>query len=102
MNAYSGLVASYRESAFNPKPVGAVRLPHTAVALRNKLDDAWEKSVMSGYSTEDDSAGFALANDPRTRAAQLPFSEYALRSLGPRAWTRRCSPHCARLAARLA
>ena len=65
---------------FRPKPAGDIRFPPEIVKLRDELDDALAKAVMTGRSTEDDSAGYALTNDAETRQKQLAIREYALRN----------------------
>jgi hypothetical protein len=55
---YIGLPGeSYRALAFNPAPVGDVRFPKAATALRQELEKAWANAVMTGHATEDDSEG---------------------------------------------
>jgi len=77
--AYIGLPGeSYQALAFNPLPTGDVRLPKDAVKRRDELDNALERAVMNGHSTEDHSEGYALTNDPKARKAQLAMRDYAL------------------------
>jgi hypothetical protein len=77
--AYIGLPGeSYQALAFNPSPTGDVRLPKDAVKRRDELDDALERAVMNGDSTEDHSEGYALTNDPKARKAELAIRDYAL------------------------
>jgi hypothetical protein len=76
---YIGLPGkSYEALAFNPAPTGDVRLPKDAVKLSEAMDDAWNNAVMNGHATEEDSAGYALTNDPNARKAELALREYAL------------------------
>jgi len=76
---YIGLPGkSYQALTFNPAPTGSVRFPKAAVKLSGELDDAWSSAVMNGHATEDDSAGYTLTNDPRTRKAELAIRDYAL------------------------
>jgi hypothetical protein len=76
---YIGLPGeSSQPVVFNPAPSGDVRLPPEVVKLREQFDDSWEEAVMNGRSTEDDSAGYTLTNDPATRKKQLEIREYAL------------------------
>lgn len=77
--AFIGLPGeSYQALAFNPLPTGNVRLPKDAVKRRDELDDALERAIMNGHSTEDHSEGYALTNDPKARKAQLAIRDYAL------------------------
>jgi hypothetical protein len=69
---------SYRELTFNPVPTGSVRFPRSAVKLSDDLGAAWEKAVMNGRATEDDSQGYTLTNDPKARQTELAMREYAL------------------------
>jgi hypothetical protein len=76
---YIGLPGeSYQAITFNPPPTGNVRFPKDAVKLQQQMDDALEHAVMHGHATEDESEGYALANDPRARKAQLAIRDYAL------------------------
>jgi hypothetical protein len=76
---YVGLPGeSYEVLAFNPAPTGGVRLPKDALKLGQDLDHAWASAVMNGRATEDDSAGYALTNDPKARKAELALRDYAL------------------------
>jgi hypothetical protein len=76
---YIGLPGeSYVALAFNPAPTGDVRLPNDAVKLSEAIDDAWTNAVMNGHSTEEDSAGYSLTNDPKARKAELALRDYAL------------------------
>jgi hypothetical protein len=78
---YIGLPGqSYQPLNFNPAPVGDVRLPKPAVALRDEMDKAWMNAVMKGHATEDDSEGYTLTNEPKARKAELAIREYALRN----------------------
>ena len=77
--AYIGLAGeSYQALAFNPLPTSDVRLPKDAVKRRDEMDDALERAVMNGHSTEDHSEGYALTNDPKARKAELAIRDYAL------------------------
>ncbi len=76
---YIGLPGpSYEALAFNPTPAGSVRFPKEVVRLRQQLEDAWVSAVMHGHASEDESAGYALAGDPKTRKVQLAMRDYAL------------------------
>jgi len=76
---YIGLPgASYQELVFRPAPTGAIRFSKDAVKLSDAMEDASMSAVMHGHSSEDDSEGYALTNDPRTRKAQLALRDYAL------------------------
>jgi hypothetical protein len=77
--AYVGLPGeSYQELAFNPAPTGDARFPRDAVKLSDAVDAALERAVMDGHSTEDDSEGYALSEDPKARKAELALRDYAL------------------------
>jgi hypothetical protein len=76
---YIGLPGeSYAALAFNPAPIGDVRLPKDAVKLSEAMDETWNNAVMSGNATAEDSAGYTLTNDPKARKAELALREYAL------------------------
>jgi len=76
---YIGLPGeSYEALAFNLAPTSSVRLPKDAVKLGQQVDDALMSAVMNGHATEDDSAGYALTDDPKARRAQLALREYSL------------------------
>ena len=76
---YIGLPGeSYQALAFDPPPTGDVRFPKDAVKLREAMEDAWTRAVMSGHATEDDSEGYTLTNDPKARRAELAIRDYAL------------------------
>jgi len=78
---YIGLPGeSYQSIAFNPPPTGETRLPKEAMRLGRDMDEAWERAMMKGHFTEDDSEGYALTNDPRARKAQLALRDYARRN----------------------
>jgi hypothetical protein len=77
--AYIGLPGeSYQALDFNPAPTGDVRFPKDAVRLSQHMNDALMSAVMHGHATEDESEGYALANDPKARSAQLAVRDYAL------------------------
>lgn len=77
--AYIGLPGdSYQAIAVNPRPTGSARLPKDAVKLSQQMEDAWASAVMNGHATEDDSAGYALTNDPKARSVELAIRDYAL------------------------
>lgn len=69
---------SYAALTFNAAPSGAVRLPKEAIKLDDRFGDALANAVLSGHSTEDDSAGYTLTNEPRARSAELALRDYAL------------------------
>jgi HEAT repeat protein len=76
---YIGLPGeSYQALTFNAAPAGAVRLPKEAIKLSDRFGDAWAKAVLSGHSTEDDSAGYTLTNESKARSAELALRDYAL------------------------
>jgi hypothetical protein len=76
---YIGLPGeSYTALTFNAAASGGVRLPKEAIKLSNRFGDAWASAVLSGHSTEDDSAGYTLTNEPKARSAELALRDYAL------------------------
>jgi hypothetical protein len=78
---YIGLQGgSFRTLHFDPAPAGTIRLPKEAVDLDEFLDQRWTDALIKGQSTEDDSAGYALANEPKTRKAQLALRDYAIKN----------------------
>lgn len=79
--AYIGLPGeSYQPLTWNAAPTGDVRLPIAAVTLQKTADDALMKAIMNGQAAEDDSAGYALSNEPTARKAQLATRDYALQN----------------------
>jgi hypothetical protein len=49
---YIGLPGeSYQALDFSTQPVGEIRLPKAAVALRQEMDKAWMSAVMKGHVT---------------------------------------------------
>jgi len=77
--AYIGLPGeSYQGLAFNPAPTGDARFRKDAVKLSDAVAGALESAVMHGHSTEDDSEGYTLSDDPKARKAQLAMRDYAL------------------------
>ena len=76
---YIGLPGkSYEPLTFDAAPTQKVRLPKAAVALSDAMDKAWTNAIMKGHASEDDSQGYALSDEPKTRKAQLALREYAL------------------------
>jgi hypothetical protein len=76
---YIGLPGeSYEAIAFDPAPMGDIRLPKDAVKLSEAMDEAWNDAVMNGHATEEDTAGYALTNEPKARGAELAVRDYAL------------------------
>src|SRR5205085_12510815 len=81
---YSGLPGeSYAALPFNPAPAGSIRLPKDVLRLRQQMEDAWVSAIMHGHAEEDESAGYALAGDPKTRKVQLAMRDYALQNEAP-------------------
>jgi hypothetical protein len=78
---YIGLPgASYQAVEWNPKPTGELRFPKAVLSLREQAEKALMNAVMKGNAAEDDSEGYALSNDPKSRKAQVAMREYALRN----------------------
>jgi hypothetical protein len=63
---------------FNPAPQGDVTLPPDALKILRQFENHFIAAVKRGASGEDDSQGYALNEDPASRADQLKL----------RAWTR--------------
>jgi len=57
--------------AFGSEPTGNSQLPAVVIRASQDVEEAWEKTALRGNSTEDDSQGHALSNDPELRALQL-------------------------------
>lgn len=71
---------STKSFSYNPEPTGTERLSSTIMDLYEKLETALEAAVHKGGTgiQEDDSKGYALANDPAAHALQLAIRRYAL------------------------
>ncbi len=73
--------AGSRCITFTPEPTGAARLPGDVIRASRDVEAAWERAVLNGNSTEDDSQGHALSSDPELHALQLgliPLAEVHL------------------------
>ena len=70
----------YKALTFNPAPVGNARFPKAATILRQQMENAWASAVLKGHATEDDSEGYTLTDDPKTRSAELAIRDYALQN----------------------
>jgi hypothetical protein len=78
---YIGLPgASSKPIRYNRAPQGNVRFPPDVVKLYEAMGTALMAAVTSGNAREDDSQGFALADDPALRASQMAIREYALKN----------------------
>src|SRR5215475_7517626 len=66
---------------FHPAPQGKVRLPQDVIQAGEDFDKALTEAVIKGNSSEDDSQGHALTNDPAARAVQERFIRFAARDL---------------------
>jgi hypothetical protein len=66
---------------FRPTPKGKVRLPQDVIQAGEDFDKAYTEAVLKGNSSEDDSQGHALTNDPAARAVQVRFITFAGRDL---------------------
>jgi hypothetical protein len=66
---------------YYPAPKGNVRLPGSAQSLYDRWMQAFVAAVKKGGTAaqEDDSRGYALTDDPATRALELQMRKYALR-----------------------
>lgn len=62
---------------FEPAPTSGVRLTSDVLAAGENYDVAYEKSVLEGNFSEDDSQGHALDGDPKVRDIQLKFVKLA-------------------------
>jgi hypothetical protein len=69
---------SSRPLRINDAPTGSIRAPRELLLIQERIDRALEAAVASGNSSEDDSRGYALMNDPATRKAQLALRNYAI------------------------
>uniref|UniRef100_Q025Y8 PBS lyase HEAT domain protein repeat-containing protein n=1 Tax=Solibacter usitatus (strain Ellin6076) TaxID=234267 RepID=Q025Y8_SOLUE len=72
---------SSKKFVINPPPNGAVRLSKELSALEAQLEKAGEEAMLKGGDAviEDDSQGYALAQDPKLRALQMELREYAVK-----------------------
>jgi hypothetical protein len=66
---------------FHAPPQGKARLPQDVIQAGEDHDKAFTEAVLKGNSSEDDSQGYALTNDPATRATQERFITFAARDL---------------------
>src|SRR5215468_10218078 len=66
---------------FHPTPQGKVGLPQDVIQAGEDFDKAFTEAVIKGNSSEDDSQGHALTNDPAVRAVQERFIRFAARDL---------------------
>ncbi|MBO0724994.1 MAG: HEAT repeat domain-containing protein, partial [Blastocatellia bacterium] len=66
---------------FHPTPKGKVRLPQDVIHAGEDFEKALTEAVLKGNSSEDDSQGHALTNDPAARAVQVRFITFAARDL---------------------
>jgi hypothetical protein len=62
---------------YNPPPHGNLKLPADAMTFFEQLEEHLFDAVKKGNATEDDSQGYALVNDPATRADQLKLRDWA-------------------------
>lgn len=67
-----------RPVAYRPAPHDAVRLPEEAVRRNERLMSALSAAVQRGGGAEDGSRGYALSEDPSSRALQTATREFAL------------------------
>lgn len=75
---YIGLQGKSSEKiTYNTVPSGTVRLPSQATALYQAEEEAARHAVESGDSGEDDSKGYALANDPALRSIEQQMRDFA-------------------------
>jgi len=70
--------ASSKPFPYNPVPNGAVRLPQELWNLQKQIEMALNAAVSAGQSGEDDSEGYALSEDPESRALELKLRAYVL------------------------
>jgi len=61
---------------FNPAPQGDAKLPAAAQRIFQKLDADLDAATKKGKAREDDSQGYALVEDPATRADQLKLRDW--------------------------
>ena len=62
----------------NPPPVGTDHLPPDILDLDSRFGQALETAMQCGDSSEDDSLGYALGNDPHVHALELQMRRYAV------------------------
>jgi hypothetical protein len=62
--------------SYNPVPRGEVKLPAAALRIFRDFDKHFLAAVKKGAATEDDSQGYALFEDPATRADQLRLRDW--------------------------
>jgi hypothetical protein len=75
---YIGLSgASSRSLTFGSAPRGNERLDEAGLRLYDRDMEAIENAVRRGASSEDDSNGYTLSADPRTRQVELAIRDYA-------------------------
>ena len=63
---------------FRVVPEGSTCLPADAIGLYKATLTALNSAIQRGKSGEDDSHGYALSEDPRSRAKQMAMREYAI------------------------
>lgn len=80
MMMYIGLGGgSVDQALYNTLPRGSARLPQTAIKVHREAERAWLSAIEKGVSGEDDSQGFALSTDQKTRTKQLALHRYVVR-----------------------
>jgi len=80
LSLYIGLPGkSSHPVAYNPSPTGSARLSAALVKLDKDIDEGLLKALQEGRGGEDDSAGYALFNDPAVRNMQLQVHDFALK-----------------------
>ena len=70
---------SVRQTLYNLSPRGSARLPRAALKVYRDAERAWTNAMKEGVSGEDDSQGYGLSLDPKTRAKQLALHAYVAR-----------------------
>lgn len=79
VDLYIGLPGdSYVSIHHTAPPTGSAKLPPDALALIHECDTEWNAAISRGNSSEDDSKGFALSNDPALHVVQMKIRAYAL------------------------
>jgi hypothetical protein len=82
LSLYIGLPGkSSHPVAYNAVPKGSARLPASFVKLGDDIGEGVVKALQEGgHGGEDDSAGYALFNDPAVRQMQLQVHDFALKN----------------------
>jgi hypothetical protein len=64
---------------FLEAPQGAAQLPAEILAAGKEFEEAWTRAIENGHAAENDSHGYALAEDPACQKIQKRFLVFAAR-----------------------